>query len=229
MKIAIMQPYFFPYIGYFQLINAVDLFVLYDDVNYIKGGWINRNRLLLNGKSHLITLRVRKASPNRLINEIELDGYQKKSIKSFRQAYQKAPYFNDVMPIIEDIYSYSSLNLAKFLHNSIRQVQQYIQCHTPVIFSSQIPKNKNSKGAEKIVNICSIINAEEYINAIGGTSLYSKEFFTNKGIMLKFLKTDRIEYPQFDNVFVPNLSIIDTLMFNSLKKVQCFLNAYKLI
>ena len=104
MKIAIMQPYFFPYLGYWQLMNIVDKFVIYDDVNYIKRGWINRNRILVEGKPFYIHVPVMKASQNKIINEMEVfvdSSLRKKELKTIELAYKKAPFFDSVYPLIK--------------------------------------------------------------------------------------------------------------------------------
>jgi len=230
MKLGIMQPYFLPYIGYFQLIKAVDKYVIYDDVNYIKGGWINRNNLLLGGKSFLFTLSLLEASQNKLINEIFVSDNQSKLLKTIQMMYQKAPNFSPVFQIIEKIFEYENKNLARFVGNSIIQVADYLHLDTEFIYSSDIKEKDNSlKAQDKILNICTVLGASQYINAVGGMELYSKEHFTNYNIKLSFLKTLPIEYKQFNNPFVPWLSILDVLMFNSVEDVYKLLEKYELI
>lgn len=232
MKIGIMQPYFFPYIGYWQLINAVDKYVIYDDVNYIKGGWINRNRILMDEKGRLISLQMYNASPNKLINEVEVSGnviYNKKLLKTLETYYKKAPNFEDVFPIIESVITLDQKNLARYLEYSIRKVCEYLSIDTEIIVSSTLSKNNDLRGQEKVIEICHLLSADEYINAIGGQSLYSKEDFEAQGVLLRFLKINKIEYQQFKNVFVPNLSIIDVMMFNSVETIKKMLGNYDLL
>jgi hypothetical protein len=232
MKVGIMQPYFFPYIGYWQLINAVDKYVIYDDVNFIKGGWINRNNILMNGEAKLINIQMHKASPNKLINEIEVSGndiFNNKLLKTIKQCYNKAPFYEDVFPVIESVINQEEKNLAKFLEFSIRQVCEYLSIDSNIVISSEIKKNNELRAQEKIIEICKILGADEYINAIGGQDLYSCEDFSSHGIKLRFLKTGEIRYPQFDNEFVPNLSIIDLMMFNSKNAITDMLNNFVLV
>jgi hypothetical protein len=230
MTLGIMQPYFLPYIGYFQLINAVDTYVIYDDVNFIKRGWINRNNLLLNGQGFLFTLSLLEASQNKLINEIFVSGDQSKLLKTIRTAYQKAPYFSSVFPIVEEIFGYEDNNLAKFVGNSIVRIAGYLAFNTEFIYSSEIKEKDHSlKGQDKILNICAVMGATEYFNAIGGIELYSKERFTECDIKLSFLKSQQIEYKQFNYTFVPWLSILDVLMFNSVEQTNMFLKQYTLV
>lgn len=231
MKLGIMQPYFFPYIGYWQLMNAVDKYVIYDDVNYIKRGWINRNNILINGKSSIINLEIKGASQNKLINEIHVSDdkiYRAKLLKTLEHSYKKAPYFNVVFPIIEEIIFNDEKIVSFYLENLIKKIAQYLEINTEFILSSQINKNNALKGQDKIIEICKKMDATEYYNAIGGIELYSAEFFKSNGIQLNFLKTDLIEYKQFENAFQPNLSIIDVMMFNSKTEIKYFLEKYSL-
>lgn len=232
MKIGIMQPYFFPYIGYWQLINAVDKYVIYDDVNFIKGGWINRNRILINGEPALVKLQMKRASQNKLINEVELandDTYNKKLLKTIERCYKKAPYFQDVFTIIESIINNDESNLAKYLAYSINEICKYLHIDTEIILSSTINKNNFLKGQDKVIEICKILGGDKYYNALGGIELYLYKDFYNEGIELKFLKSKSIEYKQFKNNFVENLSIIDVMMFNSIDDIKNKLEMYELI
>ena len=225
-----MQPYLFPYIGYWQLINYVDTYVVYDDVNFIKGGWINRNYILANGKKTLLTLQLKKASPNRLINEIEVGDNQKKILKTIVQAYSKAPFFESVLPLVEEVFLLNEKNLAKFLFKTIQMVAAHLGIDTKIILSSQIDKDNSLKGHNKVLEICSKLGSQNYVNAIGGLDLYDDKIFQHKGVSLHFLKTLDFEYPQCKNEFVKYLSIIDVLMFNPLQKIsQNFLQNCKLI
>ncbi|MDG6881127.1 WbqC-like protein family [Phocoenobacter uteri] len=233
MKIAIMQPYFFPYIGYFQLISAVDKFVIYDDVNYIKGGYINRNSIYEKNKGRqYINLVLDKASPNKLIKDISLNQqniWKDKLLKQISQNYSKAPYFKSVFPIIESIIYSPELNLSLFLHHSIKCICDYLGIETEIISTSEHYNNKGIGRFERIVDICGKENCSEYINPIGGVELYHKDEFRKYNIDLFFLKTNTIEYKQFDNEFEPFLSIIDIMMFNSVEKIQDFLKMYKVV
>lgn len=210
-----MQPYLFPYIGYYQLVNAVDTFVIYDDVNFIKQGWINRNRLLLNGSVHIFTVSLRGASSFKKINEIEIVDHSDKIIATIQQAYRKAPYFDDVFPILINALQFKELNLAKYLIYSLKTVISYLGINTTIIVSSEVEKNDLLKGEEKVIEICKRLKASTYINSSGGKSLYTKEKFKENGLDLNFIIPQPIVYSQFRNQFIPSLSIIDLMMFNS--------------
>lgn len=229
MTVAIMQPYLFPYIGYWQLINAVNTFVIYDDVNFIKQGYINRNAILTNGKSQQFTLELIGASSNKLINEISVGNNKNKVLKTIKQNYSKAPYYNEIIIIIEEILNNEEKNLAKFIGFSLMKISNYLGINTKFMFSSDIEKNNDLKAQEKVLEICKILQANKYINAVGGQELYSKEIFRENKMELNFLKTKLVEYKQFNYEFVAYLSIIDVLMFNDKEKVIHYLNDFELI
>jgi len=227
-----MQPYFFPYVGYWQLINAVDKYIIYDDVNFIKRTWINRNRILMNGEGKLITLQLHNASQNKLINEVEVLGNpisNKKLLKTLENCYKKAPYFSDAFLDIKSVITQEEKNLAKYLEFAIKKVCEYLSIDTELIVSSDIRKNNELRGQNKIIDICKALCADEYINAIGGQKLYSYSDFSTKGIGLKFLRTGDIKYTQFKSEFVPSLSIIDVIMFNEPRKINKMLDDYVLL
>ncbi len=229
MKVGIMQPYLFPYIGYFQLIYLVDKFVLYDDVNYIKKGWINRNNIIINGQKKLFTISLSGASQNKLINEIYIADDFKTFIKTIRINYSKAPFFNETMELIEKILLYENRNLSLFIKNSFEILLEYLNITTELLLSSDIKKNNELKGQQKIMAICKELNTSTYINPIGGMELYKKETFKAKNIKLHFLKTNFTEYKQFKNEFISGLSIIDVMMFNSVEEINDMLENYELL
>ena len=228
MKIAIMQPYFLPYLGYWQLINSADVFVIFDDANYIRGGYINRNNIIVQGESKLFSLELVKASQYKLINQIELINDSRKILKTIEMNYKKALYFNDIYPLLENLFTYEEKNLAKFIGYSIKKISNYINIDTKFLYSSEIDKNKHLKGKDKIINICQKLNAKIYINPIGGQKLYSKKEFLNKKINLFFLETELIKYKQLKDKFISNLSIIDIMMHNNKDEIKNMLKKYKL-
>lgn len=234
MKLGIMQPYFFPYIGYFQLLNAVDKFVVYDNIQYSKKGWINRNRVLNNGVETYITLPLKKDSDYLDVKDRKLaDSWgneKKKMVSRISEYYKKAPYFQYSFPIIKEAILYEEYDLFKFILNSIELLKKYLGIETPLIISSSLSIEHNLKGQEKVIEICKEINAQTYINPIGGQELYSKEHFNKENINLFFLKTQNVVYPQFENSFIPFLSIIDVMMFNSKDHLKEYLNtSYSLL
>lgn len=221
-----MQPYFLPYIGYWQLIKAVDKYVIYDDVNYIKGGWINRNNFLINGEKKLFTIILNDASPNKLINEITIKDDFRKFLKMVQLNYSKSPYYKSVMPLVESVCCQQEKRLALFLFNSIKKILEYLDIHTELIFSSSLLKDDNLRGKERVINICKICSADTYINAIGGQQLYNPSEFLSNGINLKFLESQRISYQQIGGNFISDLSILDVLMFNSKDKINELLDSF---
>ncbi|MGZ2368731.1 WbqC family protein [Ancylomarina sp. YFZ004] len=230
MKIAIMQPYFFPYLGYLQLVNLVDIFVFCDDVNFIKNGWIARNRII--SKTYpfqYFRVKLNGASQNKLINEVKLINGPVKLLKTIRCTYSKAPYFNDVYPLIEKCLTSSATSIAEMSANSVVLVADYLGIETEFEFSSK--KHANSKGigmSERLISICKHDNASCYCNLTGGVKLYSKDFFKQFGIELKFIESKKVTYDQCNCHFVENLSIIDVLMFNSVETTKKLLNSFEL-
>jgi hypothetical protein len=232
MKLAIMQPYIFPYIGYFQLINAVDKFVIYDDVNFINRGWINRNRILVNGKDSLFTIPLKDASQNKLINEIDTNwdaAWKNKFLKTIEQSYKKAPFYKEGLEIIEKTFTIEELNTSSVIFNNLKVICEYLDIKTELVASSTIYQNTDLKAQERILYICLQEKANHYINPIGGLELYDKAYFESKNIKLNFIKAKPVVYSQFKNEFVPWLSMIDVLMFNSKEKIQEFLKEYELV
>lgn len=230
MKLAIMQPYFFPYIGYFQLVNAVDKFVFYDDVSFINRGWINRNRIIINSEVNYITVNLLGASQNKLINEIGIIDNREKLKKTILLAYRKAPLFEQFWPIIEDVFNYKTETISELAAFSVIKTFEYLGVTTVFEFSSQkYADTSNLRKDERLIEICKRNNATEYINPIGGTELYEKAQFSGHGINLHFLRTNPIQYRQFGEVFIPNLSIIDLVMFNPIEQIQEMLDNFELI
>jgi hypothetical protein len=232
MTLAIMQPYFMPYLGYFQLINAVDEFVVYDNIEYTKKGWINRNRILLNGRDHLFTIPLKNDSDYLDIRERFLSenaqGEIAKILNKIKASYSKAPYFKDIYPFIENIFLYPERNLFSYILNSIMEVSKYLGIENKIYVSSEIKINHLLKGYHKVVGICKERKADIYINPIGGLELYNKDFFAENGISLFFHKMKRIEYEQNHAGFEESLSIIDVLMFNSREKIKELLKEFTL-
>lgn len=235
MTLAIMQPYFFPYIGYFQLISSVNKFIIYDDVNFIKGGWVNRNNILINKKISLFTVPLVNVSSNTLINNTKINlkfynVWKVKFLRSLEYSYKKAPYFTEVYNLVENVLQINKNDsISGLAINSIKNVIDYLQLDTEICETSEKYNNKNKKGQERVLDICRIEQASHYINPIGGLELYSKNTFKENGIVLNFVKSKPIVYTQFDNNFFPHLSIIDVLMFNSVIEVNKMINQYELI
>ena len=236
MKLAIMQPYFFPYIGYFQLINAVDKFILYDDVTFIKQGWINRNYILVNKQKHLISLPLSKISSNKLISETfinksEITRWYKKFLLSIEQYYKKSPHYKEVFELVINIFEYINQIevISVFNKLSIERINEYLGIETKIENSSGKYNNENLYGQDRVIDICKKENATIYINAIGGTELYDKKKFKNSNINLYFLKPKYISYKQQNNEFISWLSIIDVMMFNSKEEINKMLDNYELI
>ncbi len=228
-----MQPYFFPYIGYFQLINAVDEFVIYDNIQYTKKGWINRNRIMVNDEFAYITLPLKKDSDFLNVKDRFLAGTwevdRKKMINRISESYQNAPFYSNAFPMIEFCIMYNDGNLFNFLLNSIQLTMDYLGIRTKLIISSKVSINHYLRNQDKVIAICKSQNASVYVNPIGGLGLYDKEIFKTNLLELHFQKSNQITYSQFNNEFIPWLSIIDVMMFNEVSKIKEFFNQYKVL
>lgn len=234
MKVAIMQPYIFPYIGYFQLINSTDIFIFYDDVNFIKSGWINRNKILINGKENYFTIPLENISSYTLINETKILNTPKtinKLLKSIEQNYKKAPYFDKVYPLITHLLTENRYTfISELAAQSIIEVCKYLGIEKKFLFSSKdFPETKSLERADRLIEITQRLNSNNYINPIGGTELYNKDYFKEKGVSLQFIKPISTPYKQFNEEFIPWLSIIDVLMFNNPSDIKKMLDKYELI
>lgn len=229
-NVAIMQPYVFPYIGYFHLIEASSMFIFYDDVNYIKRGWINRNRILYNGGAHLFTIPVSKASQNKLICETSpaIDKrWKDKFYKQITHTYRKAPFFTNVFELISSLFEKHFANIADLAIESIVSVYEYLSISVNYTRSSICsPHTKGLCKADRLIQITKELGYRRYLNAQGGMSLYERDYFLSQGVILSFLKSKPISYGQYSKDFIPWLSIIDVLMFNDKERTLDFLSLY---
>ena len=233
MSIGIVQPYLFPYLGYFQLVSEVDFFVFYDDVNFITQGWINRNKVLVNGQANYFTIPCKDASQNKRINEVKhalTDKKRGKLLRKIKFSYSNAPFFDEVFPIVKDVLEIKSSFIADMAIESIRKTCSYLNVDTAFKISSEEYNNTDLGKAERLIDICKKENIDTYINPTGGKELYNKKQFRRQDITLQFIEPCLKRYDQFDNDFVPGLSIIDVMMFNAPEKIyKDHLTAYKLV
>jgi hypothetical protein len=230
-RLIIMQPYTFPYIGYFHLIEAGSLIVFFDDVNYIKRGWINRNKILLNNKEYLFTVPVVHGSQNRLINQtlpFVSTGWKDSFYKTLSHAYRKAPYFSDVADKVMSVLETPHSDIADLAIKSIVAVYEYLGRRIEYTKSSLCAAGtRGMENADRLIEITKALGFAHYGNASGGVSLYDKDYFRSRGVELNFIKSNYIEYKQYKkNGFVPWLSIIDVIMFNDRDRVVDFFSQY---
>jgi hypothetical protein len=221
-RTAIMQPYFLPYVGYFQLINAVDTFVVYDTVKYTKKGWINRNRFLRNGQAATFSLPLKRAPDTLDVRDREIapEFRGQSLLAQVHGAYRRAPEFEPTYALLERVMASEERNLFLFIERSIRLTCDHLGIRTSIERSPEIPAPAGLRGQDRVLAICEAVGTAGYINPIGGLELYSREAFAARGIELLFLRSRPLEYPQFGARFVPHLSILDVLMFNPLATVR---------
>lgn len=229
MKLAIMQPYFFPYLGYWQLLNLADRFVIYDDVNYIKRGWVNRNRILINGKPSYITVPLNQLSQNKRICDISLQPalvWRRKMIRTIENTYRKSPYFFEIFPVIEKLVNYEADSLSEFLSNHLMALATVLGIKTSIVITSRSYHNDNLSGQERIIDICKREDASIYINLQGGQELYDVGIFRKSNIELRFVAMRSVPYSQRYSGFFSHLSIIDVLMGIGAQGVRQNLNKF---
>jgi hypothetical protein len=234
MRIAIMQPYLFPYVGYFQLMNLIDTFVILDDVQYINRGWINRNRILNFDKDQLFTFSLEKASSRLCINQRYFSEKLAQEKEKFQRMlffnYSKAPHYFKTVNLVNDSLALlgNNNNIAVDIAETLKLFSTYLGIKNTFIFSSEIDPDKKLMGQDRIVALNRILGAREYYNLSGGDQLYSKDYFTKEMIDLYFVKSKNVTYSQFDKSFVPWLSIIDLLMFNTPEQIRSMLNSVEI-
>lgn len=227
-----MQPYVFPYLGYFQLIAAVDKFILLDNVHYINKGWINRNRLLLNNNITPFVISLKKASQNKLIRDLEISyetTWQPKLLKTIEAAYVKAPYFDMIFPMVRQVLTANETHIAGLAYTSLLRVLEYLTIHTEIKASSSGYANEHLRAQNKILDICRQEQADEYVNPIGGAALYERALFNQHGVRLILLDPVLSAYQHFSAIHVPGLSILDVLMHNSPEQINQMLQQYRLL
>jgi len=236
MKLAIMQPYFFPYLGYFSLIKNTDKFILLDSVQFIYHGWVERNRILKQNNGWLyIKVPLIRHSQKTLIKDIKIDNGQNWKQKIFSQLhhYKKiSPFYFKVMKIVEKIFEKDYNDIVSLNKETIIVICKYLDIDREIpIFSKMNLSIEIPKAADEwALNICnSLSNISEYWNPPGGQSFFDISKYEKAGIKLKFHKIILNPYEQKREIFEPGLSIIDALMFNSPEKVNRILEQYELI
>ena len=234
MKLAIMQPYLFPYLGYYQLLAAVDRFVVYDDVQFMLQGWINRNNILVNGKPLLFTLPLEATSANKSIADTQVNArlfpiWFVKFRRTLQQAYSKAPYLEAVLEMVDKTMANAvQKSIAEVATESLRQVHRYLEMKSELVPTSAIYQNSGLKSQARVLDICRQEGATHYLNPINGQSLYATSDFKAMGIELSFIKMQDVAYKQAKGEFVPEMSMLDVLMFNEPSRIQEMLTQYLL-
>lgn len=232
-KVAVMQPYFLPYIGYFQLINAVDEFIVYDNIQFSKKGWFHRNRMLQNGKDEYFSLTLKKDSDYLDVKDRYLSDNWKddreKLLRKIKENYRKAPYFEEIYPVIERVFKFEDTNLFNYIFNSLKELCLLLEINTPITISSGLAIDHTLKSQDKVLALVKAVHGSTYLNPIGGFDLYSTAAFKEQGLKLEFHKSSPFTYKQFSNEFVPWLSILDLLMFNDKNQIKDWLSAFDIL
>ncbi len=238
MTLGAMQPYLFPYLGYFQLMEHVDTYVFCGDMQYMRQGWINRNRICIHkDQVHFFTFSVIKDNYRKNINQRHYANLKTDSEKLKRylfQSYKKAVNFEEAYAVLEKVLEFPDDNVACFNMNANSVIARYLGIETEITCTDDIKDDAflhmfhRSGREERVVQLCNYFHAETYVNAIGGTSLYHKDYFAKNGIELQFMQIGDIHYGQFGEGFISNLSIIDVMMHNKAGAIKPLLKKYQL-
>ena len=235
MKVAIMQPYFFPYLGYFNLIAACDVFISLDNVQYINKGFVNRNRILQPNGIYTFTVPLKSAPRNFFINQRtiapEYESFKKNFMLQLESSYKKAPFFKKTMDLIQSVLNSTRKNLARICEQTILAVMERIGLQKKIFIASEIINDdcdEKLKGSNKLIHLAKQAKCTHYLNVIGGIKLYNQNDFLQRGITLSFVKPLLPNYPQGKREFVKSLSIIDVLMFNSPQNTLCLAKTFEI-
>lgn len=236
MKIGIMQPYFLPYVGYYQLINHVDLFVLFDDVQFIRKGWINRNRIVnADGGSSYINVPIQKCSLSTKIRDVRVkpgESWKTKILSQCETSYRKkAPHYWKVSKLLSDgLNNDDFINIVELNKRLLEISCKYIGIDTKIIISSEQGFDYSSivNSGDWALEISNQLGAKEYINPISGREIFDKSKFQNANIDLRFIRSKPYNYEQHDT-FVPDLSILDLMMFNGEEELVRLVENYEVL
>ncbi|MEG0431523.1 MAG: WbqC family protein [Anaerovoracaceae bacterium] len=234
MRVALMQPYFFPYLGYYQLINSVDEFVIFDNAQYVRRSWMNRNKILNEQKeSSFITVPISKSPRKTKIKDVIIDHHTNWQEKISHQLfyYKNAPYYHDVLDFLNECFLDNSGNLSDFNTSLLRKTCALFSIDTNItILSQRFPTIDRADAADEWgIAVSQSLDATEYINAIGGKEFYSEQKYTDHGLKLKFINPILTPYEQYKNQFIPGLSIIDVMMFNDKNIIKDMVETQELI
>ena len=228
-----MQPYFLPYIGYFQLIQAVDEFVVYDNIQFSKKGWFHRNRMLQNGADTYFSLSLKKDSDYLDVRERRLSDTwpadRQKILRKIEENYRKAPHYGEVYPLIERIFHCPESGLFPFIFSSLEAICRFLEITTPLTVSSTLAIDHSLRGQEKVIALVKATGGDTYLNPIGGFDLYRTRDFKAEGLHLQFHKARPFSYAQFGKEFVPWLSVMDLMMFNPREVIKGWLDDFDII
>lgn len=229
-----MQPYIFPYIGYFCLVQASDIFIFLDDVHYKKKGWINRNKILINGSPYTFTVPIKAVSQHKLICDLKLHSFEefkRTFIKQIEQSYKKSVNYIKCREYIDRVLSTETESVSKLAINSIKLFYEMLEIDKTFLESSKdFSETKNLRSSHRIIKINKILNGQNYINSMGGMALYNQKDFIENNIHLSFIESVEKSYEQKSSKnFQKKLSIIDVFMNNKDEEIKSLLNLYRIV
>ena len=218
MIVAIHQPEYLPWLGFFKKMMNAELFVFLDDVQFRKKGWQNRNRIRINDGTTLLSIPVHTHSYPK-INEVTIDNEKNWSIrhkKSILYNYARAPYFDEIKDFIESIFEKKFQYLVDLNTEIIKFIMNELEIKSKIVFSSELEISK--KGSDRVLDICKAVGADHYITGtFWAESNLRVEEFKKSNIDVEFQKFQHPIYKQIHGEFIPEMSIID-LLFNEGRK-----------
>lgn len=238
IKVGIMQPYFMPYIGYISLLKHCEIFILFDTVQFIRHGWIERNRMLKQNNNWLYIKvpLIKVNSQKTLIKECLIDNQQDWKLKILHQIkhYKNiAPNYNQVEKILMEIFEKDYDNIVSLNKASLEAISTYLGFKKKLQILSEMELNiiKPKAPDEWALNICKELNLPKihYVNLIGGLNFFNRDKYTKENIEISFHKMNMHCYNQQRDYFESGLSILDLLMFNSVEEINKMLDDYELV
>ena len=229
-----MQPYIFPYIGYFNLLNSCDVFVLYDDVNFIKRGWINRNRVLSSNNEVMFSVPLANQSQNLAINEVALANYERFKVKFLRtieHCYSKAIHFEVGFNYVTEVLNKEFITISELASCSVEVAKERLNLQCEILTSSKrFADTKGMERSRRLINMAKILGCTRYVNSVNGSFLYDRNEFSKNGIELNFIKPTLLPYRQYNaKEFHAGLSIIDLMMNLSVEEIRTHLDSFELV
>ncbi|MBN2860277.1 MAG: WbqC family protein [Sphaerochaetaceae bacterium] len=234
-KLSIMQPYFFPYLGYFSLMHYADALILFDIVEYDRKGWMNRNRIQKPDSQDWQYIRagVEKPSYKALIKDVRLvhnEGWKNRIIRQLEHYRSTSPHYEKVLELVESILSIPSMTITELNRNALVHIRDYlgIECPLSVFSEMSIELQEIEHPGQWALYICEALKAKEYVNPIGGKGLFRLGEFAERAIQLEFIRNRLTPYPQPGDDFIEGLSIIDVLMYNTREQALGLIEDYEI-
>jgi hypothetical protein len=230
MKLAVMQPYFFPYVGYFDLISRVDQWVVFDTAQYRRHGWVNRNRILrpVQGWQYITAPLLKHPRETRIcdIQVVSGQDWRARIERQLEHYRGHAPYFDAAWGLVRDCLSVPGASLSRMNVEALRRICALLEIRFSFTILSEmdLPLGPVEEPGDWALRIAEALGAQEYVNPPGGQDLFDPEKFAARGIRLTIQEPVAFRYQVPGYCFEPGLSIVDALMWNSRDRLRDFLH-----